>query len=262
MFANTWGGLHMDSTTKLVKLCTVLFDGSSVEYLKAYNILCMSNVVNTQYPLTTIRARIPDKVSNINMSYAYNTLKLRLWFEWFCKQQEGDRVALIDSDMAIMKPLDDAFSQQWDVAVTERTGRLKYNGGTVYLTVNGNSKSFLQDWVDINQLLYENLEERKKALEKHDGINQAALLKLLYDKGSEYRIKHLDCREWNCIDCYWEDVSIDYPRMIHLKGRLRKSLAVPLSNAPSDIAHIVNRMYSYLIINEHMDQSQAKRSHE
>jgi hypothetical protein len=160
-------------------------------------------------------------------SHAHNTMKMDVWTMAIAASEDGDRVLLIDSDTMILRPLDDVWAQDFDLAYTVKlTERFPFNSGVVFLRVGPAVRRFADAWQQENARLLDHPQEHQRWRAKFGGINQAALGAMLTQglvAELGLRIVQLPCREWNCEDTSWGAFT-PTTRIVHLKSALRRAI--------------------------------------
>lgn len=155
-----------------------------------------------------------------------NTQKLDRWLQIVNDAPEGQQLLLIDVDTAILRSLDDVWTQPFDVAYTSKPkgSRFPLNGGVLFLRVNDASRSFVQKWATYNRTFLTDRAYRSNPLRKtHGGINQAALGAVLREANTHTQIATLPCVEWNCEDESWAQFNQQTTRILHVKSGLRRA---------------------------------------
>jgi len=160
--------------------------------------------------------------------YRANTIKLRHWQQLI--EQAAGPIMLTDCDMLVLRDPRDAFADReaWDVALTryDRPGPVKwFNAGVVLCRPTPGARKFMTHWRQLNDAIAADPRSvaHHQALQTFCGINQAALALLLAREDRPYRIKWLECAQFNCCDACWPTVDIARIRLLHIKGKLRKA---------------------------------------
>lgn len=160
-------------------------------------------------------------------SEAHNTQKLKYWAQAVIDAEDGDRMLLIDSDTAILRPLDAIWDQPFDVAYTVRPqpAMFPFNAGVIFLRVSPRVKVFMGRWEAENDRMFGDVVHHHEWRRRFAGINQAAFGAILAsDIAASIEILELTCPEWNCEDASWEQFDPDVTRILHLKSMLRRSV--------------------------------------
>jgi hypothetical protein len=161
-------------------------------------------------------------------SHAHNTMKMDTWAGVIAAAEHGDRVLLIDSDTAILRPLDDVWDQDFDMAYTvKETTRFPFNSGVVFLRVNESVRVFAEEWQRENARLLNDPREHQVWRSQFGGVNQAALGYMLTSGIVEQlglRLVKLPCVEWNNEDTSWQSFDPARTRIIHIKSGLRRAV--------------------------------------
>lgn len=188
----------------------------------------------------------PNYVSIMgNQSHVWNTQKLEHWRRRTLDAPNGAELLLIDGDMIVMKPLDDIWRIDFDVAYTLRDGgsRLPLNGGVVFVRVSDATRAFIDRWWEVNVKFLGNSQQHRHWRAKYAGINQASFGYLLEHEVGALKIHKLRCSEWNL--CEWERHDPLAARIIHIKSGLRRVLfkLPPLGTGGTNVKNIV-RMWN------------------
>lgn len=181
-------------------------------------------------PAWEVRVRqlpVPQALNypNHTDSHVANTHKLADWARVIGHAPDGARVALLDADMLILRPLDAVWDAVFDVAYTvRRDAKLPLNAGVVFVRVSPATRTFFADWDTENQRLLWNPTEHRIWRRKYGGINQAALGVLLERATHGLRLHELPCVEWNCEDTTWSIFDPAVTRVLHIKSALRRTV--------------------------------------
>ena len=161
-------------------------------------------------------------------SHANNSYKLDHWAATVRDAADGEQIMLMDADMAILRPLDEVWAQEFDLAYTVRDPkytRFPFNGGVVCVRVSDRTKRFVAEWRTENFAMLTNAPMHRPGRIKYGGINQASFGTLIHDRGRlPLKVAKLPCLEWNCEDSSWERFDPALTRVLHLKGHLRRAV--------------------------------------
>jgi len=181
-----------------------------------------------------VRLIDPGKYSNQHQhSHISNTHKLDHWNRFVLGCADGDRVLLMDSDMMILRGLDEIWSQDFDIAYTSKNAKLPFNGGVLFLRVSAKTKLFMQAYWDKNMELLNDRNLHAKHRAKCGGMNQAAFGALIPEvvtpKSSAIetpwgKLVAIPCRDWNCAQGDWAKYTPESTRIVHVKSGLRKAI--------------------------------------
>ena len=153
-------------------------------------------------------------------SFVWNTRKLRWWHDRVIEAPDGAEVLLIDADMAILKPLDDAWAIDFDIAYTVRDVGLPLNGGVVFVRVSDRTRRFVDQWWETNLRFFNDPEAHAPWRAKYAGMNQASFGYVLEEVDHGCDLVKLSCREWNCVK--WTTFDRATTRVLHVKSKLRR----------------------------------------
>ena len=178
------------------------------------------------WTITIERAVVPAYNSALGVtSHVTNSQKLEWWRGIVARAQDGDRILLMDADMAIFRPLDPVWDLPFDLAYTMReTGRLPLNGGVVFLRVSDRVRAFVDQWFATNQRFLGDPAAHRPWRMKYAGINQASFGYMLERTDHGCDLRRLTCREWNCENTTWALFDPTITRIVHLKSGLRRAL--------------------------------------
>lgn len=167
-------------------------------------------------------------------SHAVNTQKMDEWHRIVMAANDGDRLLLIDADTMIVRPIDDVWDREFDLAYTsKRHTKFPFNSGVVFLRVSDRVREFVSAWQRENARMLEHCCPSGRACldpgchsrwrARYGGINQAALGWML-EQSQTYGVQlaELPCAEWNCEDASWDEFDLNRTRILHLKGLLRR----------------------------------------
>lgn len=174
-----------------------------------------------------IRAILPPVDEHgATRAFRDNTQKLDYWRHVVCTAPDGARLALLDIDMLILRPLDPAWEVPFDVAYTTRppTCRFPFNAGVVFVRVTDRSRRFITTWRDENLKMLRDRAYHAPWKRRYGGINQAALGCVLEQAASDTTIRAIPCAEWNCEDTTWSSFDPAVTRVLHLKSALRRTV--------------------------------------
>jgi hypothetical protein len=168
-----------------------------------------------------------EKVAFGTPNHLRNTQKLTYWFERIRLAQDGDEVLLIDVDTLILRPLDDVWRLDFDLAYTVKEAAPPFNAGVLFLRVSDRTRAFVAAWLTENLRLLRNPKGPKAWRQIYGGVNQAALGHLLASELEGLTIRTLPCREWNCEDSAWATFDPRVTRILHVKSGLRQAMFPP-----------------------------------
>lgn len=170
-----------------------------------------------------VHALAPAGHRGHSRTVANNTHKLDEWARIVAAAADGDRIALVDADVFLLRPLDDVWAWPFDVAITTKPGaEYPINGGVVFLRVSPASRRFMADWQRANAEMLADPGFHLPWRRRFAGINQAALGYLRDGRGlPDLQLRELPCAEWNCEDAHWASFDPAVTRIVHVKSALR-----------------------------------------
>ncbi len=171
------------------------------------------------------------------VAHVHNTQKLDHWVAALEALPDGARLLLIDADIMILRPLDDIWDREFDLAYTIRKAPVQvgskdylfpFNLGVMFWRVSPRVRSFVRAWRDRNHQLFENPGDHLAWRKRFGGVNQAAFGQLLEEGGAgALALLELGCEEWNCEESAWDRFDPARTRIVHLKSALRRSVFSP-----------------------------------
>lgn len=155
-------------------------------------------------------------------SFATNSDKLDHWNGIVQAAPDGDQIALLDSDMFIVRTLDPIWDDDAAITVTGyRPIRMPFNGGAVFLRIGDVARQFMIEWADVNARMMRDGNFHQPYRAKYGGMNQAALGYLIEERGWQPRV--VPTAEWNNCDIrswpQWHE-----SRIVHVKSSLRRTI--------------------------------------
>lgn len=203
------------------------------------------------------------RARSVERAYAENTTKLGTWRHAVHKYDD-EPLVLMDADTLVLGDLSEAFNEQFDIGLTVRDYKLRYNAGVVYVQPTDNARSFIDAWFIENQYMHDNLRRVRNRIALNGGINQASLDSIISgqsnpsytdtllihkegttpdefdrdhpDRGSQWVIRELPCSIWNSVDQTWSTFS-DVTKVLHVKGQLR-ALSLTPARKYDELAHL------------------------
>ena len=163
-----------------------------------------------------------------------NDLKIEHWARFVEQCADGEQVALMDCDTLVLRPLDDAYATDFDIAYTVRTGKVPFNSGVVFLRVNDKARRFMRQWATENHAIVKKGSQALSIIAEYAGPNQRAM-KTMLDRcastATGIKIRALPCTIWNCEQESYAKFNPDKTAVLHVKSWLREML---LYDAPKD----------------------------
>lgn len=154
-----------------------------------------------------------------------NTQKLDQWTAAVDASADGEQLVLIDVDTMILRPLDEVWQRDFDVAVTTRADGTTINGGVVFVRSSPAARAFMRAWQTENRRLLGDRERHLRFRHRWNGMNQAAFGALFEEQRLEgARLLGLPCAEWNLEDSTWSHFDPAVTRIVHVKSGLRRAL--------------------------------------
>ncbi len=168
-------------------------------------------------------------------SAVHNTQKLDEWDAAVQRAAPGDRLLLLDADMAILRPLDPAWEADFDLAYTvkPKESRMPFNAGAIFVRVSPATRTFIAAWAAENRKMFDDPAHHQVWRPCYGGLNQAALGALLHRGGHKgLNVRRLACLEWNCEDEHWGQFDPKVTRVLHVKGELQRAVFARCSTSP------------------------------
>ncbi len=244
--------------------------GESRQWERMAAVLRMT--AETQCPTWDIAVRriVPEpRTSALGLAPSVaNTQKLEEWCRIVAAAANGDRLLLIDADTAILRPLDDVWEREFDLAYTTKPyARTPFNGGVLFLRISPVVRRFFVEWAAENAKMLGDAEYHHHYRLKYFGLNQAAFGKLLEDgKLDDLNLLDLPCAEWNCEDTSWKRFDATRTRILHVKdgitqetGNLRKTIFGGLNGhlVPQNVQELA---YIWRQLEAHTERANRRRT--
>lgn len=178
-------------------------------------------------------------------SHEFNTQKDDSWCRAVEHAPDGAGLLLIDVDTMIVRPLDDIWAQDFDVAYTARPAEREtgppFNSGVLFVRVSPRTRAFFQAWNAETHRLLADPVRHEPLRRQFTGIHQSSLGVMLGAgvertwrerlwswpwrpwQRTNLHIRAIACAEWNCdpaFDVYDEATT----RIVHVKSGLRRSI--------------------------------------
>lgn len=220
----------------------------------------------------------PTDPSPLGMpAHAANTRKLDWWADRVVSAADGAQQLLVDADVVVLRPLDDLWEMDFDLAYTGRPpgARFPLNAGVVAVRACEGTRALFGAWVAENAQVLR--ARRESARARYGGCNQAALGSLfeqmswLYrgsplsgpvgpylsgsvgpyaetvlppvpgaPRGAMVAVRRLECSEWNCENSTWPTCAAqrDGVRILHVKNKLRERVFGRMGRPPDPLPHL------------------------
>ena len=146
--------------------------------------------------------------------------KLRAWCVGLAACRDGDAVAFLDADTMVLRPLEAAFAEEFDVAYTARDGKWPVNSGVVFARVSGHVVGFFAAWRGLTEWVLDDVERNQVAVDHFGGADQAALMMAvaMHRGNAALKFVALPGSVWNETRCRTDVESV---AIAHLKGCLQ-----------------------------------------
>jgi hypothetical protein len=129
----------------------------------------------------------------------------------------NDNILMSDSDIMFMKSVSGIWAKDFDIAITTRDHKCKYNTGICFIKPTRQAKIFLKLWKQHTKEIAKRFD--LKEINQWMGIDQAALYKTLHEKLS-IKILELPCRIWNAEQKSYKKINND-TKVFHVKCGFR-----------------------------------------
>lgn len=134
--------------------------------------------------------------------------------------KKKNTIAVCDIDLMFQKSILDIEKKDFDIAITTRDSKMKYNTGLWFYKPCKASRTFIRAWIKNTKTLMKNFCENEDFVWRHGGIDQASLYITMQDnKKIKAKIIELPCLEWNATQSEWRLID-DTTRIIHVKSKL------------------------------------------
>lgn len=210
-------GLYEDEYDRgfKMKIAAVYFERKS-KFIKYKRVFL--NSIQKQMPdnpVDIIRPVMPPNIDHKrDTAFAFLTA-----CEYALKSKEN--LAVCDIDLMFIKSILDIEKTKFDIAITVRQGKMKYNTGLWFYKPNKRSRYFIKRWIKNTQYLMDNFCENEEFSWTHGGIDQASL-HMTIEQIKDIKILELPCIEWNATQSEWKHVTKD-TRVIHVKSKLAQA---------------------------------------
>jgi hypothetical protein len=179
-------------------------------------------------------------------SHVHNTQKMEHWHRIITEAADGECLLLMDADTMILRPLDDVWTQNFDLGYTTKETRFPFNSGVVFVRVSPRVRAFVSEWRAENLRMLGDARHHQVWRKQYGGINQAALGSLLARPAPcKLTLAKLPCLEWNCEDSHWATFDPAVTRIVHIKGALRRAVFFKGHDRPPEqLAPLVERWHA------------------
>ena len=144
--------------------------------------------------------------------------------DYILKSKSEEVIAVCDVDLMFLKSIEDIENLSFDIALTVRESKTKYNTGLWFCRPTKKTKIFIKKWLKNTCYLMKKFEKRLKYILAQGGIDQAGLyMTLQKNPNMNIKIIELPCQEWNATQSEWKFVD-ENTRMIHIKSLLRNAI--------------------------------------
>lgn len=224
---------------------SIAFDYHDTQYIRLGKVLEKSIKINC--PKSEIiyhicpAPKVPEH-ERADKRFGENTEKLKLWVEFLNKIQD-DNIVLIDADTMVLSDISGVFKDKFDIGVTRRTkdGRIKYNGGVMFVKKNERSLAFFQKFKEINDLMYQKRNFHAEWRQKYSGMNQAAFGWMTENYRGNIIMREYPCSVYNAVSDDWGAFDINKTKIVHLKSKLREA-CLHKGNRYQSIVNIFNKI--------------------
>lgn len=204
---------------------SIAFDYSDTQYIRLGKVLKKS--IEKYSPGADIifhicPAPVVPEEERFDKRFGENTEKLRLWVD-FLNKIKDDNIILIDADMMVLSDVSGVFKDKFDIGCTRRTkdGRIKYNGGVMFVKKNERSLAFFQKFKEINDQMYKDRNFHAIWRQKYSGMNQAAFGWMSENYKGNIILREYPCAIYNAVSDDWGTFDRNKTKIVHLKSRLR-----------------------------------------
>lgn len=192
----------------------------------------------------TVRAIEPvARESSLKIeAHVHNAQKIEYWTSVVLGAADGEHLLLIDADVAILRPIDDVWSIDFDLAYTVKRRPFPFNLGVMFVRVSPAVRQFFSRWLAANLALLEQPRGHLAWRQRYGGLNQATFGQLLEEGGLDaLRLHTLPCAEWNCEESGWPSFDPGKTRILHVKGALRRDVfpKIPKRSQTAGLSRVV-----------------------
>jgi len=134
----------------------------------------------------------------------------------------GQQAAICDIDLMFRKRIDDIFQFKFDIAITIRALKARYNTGLWFYNPSSAAREFVFNWLLKTEKYTRQFRDNLENIKKYAGIDQYALASTIW-QNKQANVFTIPCQEWNAEQSTWKHVN-EETRVIHLKSQLRNEL--------------------------------------
>lgn len=197
-----------------MKIIAAYFDRKN-RYTKLLKVFKRSAArIMPDIPVKILNMAQPENISiKMDMSFAFEATGK------YCLAT-NENLAVCDIDLMFVRRIDDVFKMDFDLAVTVRELKYKYNTGIWFFKPTAEAKKFMREWMKNNRYFMNNFDKEILYIGKYAGIDQAALARTI-EENTTAKIIELQCLEWNACQGQWARID-KTTRVIHIKSKLRQ----------------------------------------
>lgn len=230
-----------------MKILGVQFDyGERDDYARLASVFEKSVRQNCPTAELTIERMTAPKETKRNKGMTSNHEKFKVWNRFVQEADRGENIILMDVDMLVLADMAAAFEEEFDIGLTRRTSTSwPYNGGVVFVKVNGTSRAFVKRWGEIDAQMYADSKFHDPYKKAYKGQNQASLGWMVEHNEPGAVIHEFPCAVWNACNEDWLRLNLDHTRAVHIKSTLRHYCLGRTQGMPSKMRHICKRWREY-----------------
>jgi hypothetical protein len=159
-----------------------------------------------------------DRINNHHWD-TYFAFMRKITEAYIISKNERENVLMSDCDMMFYKSVNDIWCEDFDIAITVRDHRCKYNTGICFVKPTIAAGRFLEHWENKTREIAHRFDLNE--INRYWGIDQASLAATLTEFQDDIKVLELPCAIWNAEQNCWRNLSYDV-RAVHIKSGLRK----------------------------------------
>lgn len=157
-------------------------------------------------------------------------------------------LAVADCDLMFLRSITNIEKYNFDIAITVRDKKSKYNTGLWFMRSTEAGKKFIERWIENTKKLMRDFCNNEGYVHEWAGIDQASLHMTIEENIKGITILELPCVEWNATQSEWSGIDED-TRVIHIKSALRRYCCNPDKEIPEGLEYLkpyIEKWRSYL----------------
>lgn len=200
-------------------------------------------ILKSKPPLNEIEDKYKRRKKDVEFAFKKIT-------NYILSSKSKEVIAVCDVDLMFLKPITDIENMSFDIALTVRESKTKYNTGLWFCRPTKKTRIFIKKWIRNTHLLMCKFERNLQYILRQGGIDQAGLFMTLEkNPDMDINIIELPCQEWNATQSEWKYVD-EKTRVIHVKSMLREAVFDRMEEIPGYFLPLVKQFHNYIGVNE------------